>query len=92
MGQLIAKTWRQNQDLDGGTNPPSVQAISNLIDDLCLGYKLPGAGGGGYLYMVAKDPEAATRIRKILSTNPPNDKARFVEMTLSQKGLEITKS
>ena len=26
----------------------------------------PGAGGGGYLYMVAKDPEAAVRIRQIL--------------------------
>ncbi|MBR5717308.1 MAG: bifunctional fucokinase/L-fucose-1-P-guanylyltransferase [Bacteroidales bacterium] len=92
MGRLIRKTWSQNQRIDSGTNPPAVQAITQLIDDLCLGYKLPGAGGGGYLYMVAKDDEAAARIRKILLSSPPNDKARFVEMTLSQKGLEISKS
>ena len=92
MGRLIGKTWQQNQMLDRGTNPPAVAAITRLIDDLCLGYKLPGAGGGGYLYMVAKDEESATRIRKVLAQNPPNDKARFVEMTLSQKGLEISKS
>lgn len=92
MGRLIAKTWKQNQRIDNGTNPPSVRAITEKIDDLCLGYKLPGAGGGGYLYMVAKDEEAAARIRKTLTSAPPNDKARFVEMTLSQKGLEISKS
>ncbi len=92
MGRLILKTWNQNQRIDSGTNPPAVQAITRLIDDLCLGYKLPGAGGGGYLYMIAKDNEAAARIRKTLLASPPNNKARFVEMTLSQKGLEISKS
>lgn len=92
MGRLIGKTWQQNQRIDSGTNPPAVQAITQQIDDLCLGYKLPGAGGGGYLYMVAKDEEAAARIRKTLTSCPPNNKARFVEMTLSSKGLEISKS
>ena len=92
MGRLIRKTWTQNQRLDSGTNPASVKAITDMIDDLCLGYKLPGAGGGGYLYMVAKDEDAASRIKKILTSNPPNDKARFVDMTLSHKGLEISKS
>lgn len=92
MGRLIRKTWVQNQRLDKGTNPESVKAITDKIDDLCLGYKLPGAGGGGYLYMVAKDEEAASRIKKILNSNPTNDKARFVDMTLSHKGLEISKS
>ncbi|MBQ0057895.1 MAG: bifunctional fucokinase/L-fucose-1-P-guanylyltransferase [Bacteroidales bacterium] len=92
MGRLVAKTWQQNQALDSGTNPDGVKAITRQIDDLCLGYKLPGAGGGGYLYMVAKDEEAAARIKKTLNGNPLNDKARFVDMTLSSKGLEISKS
>lgn len=92
MGRLIRKTWKQNQLLDEGTNPPAVQALTERIDDLCLGYKLPGAGGGGYLYMVAKDPDAALRIRQLLTENRPNDRARFVEMSLSDKGLEISRS
>ena len=92
MGRLIRKTWKQNQLLDEGTNPPAVQALTERIDDLCLGYKLPGAGGGGYLYMVAKDPDAALQIRRILTENRPNGRARFVEMSLSNKGLEISRS
>ena len=92
MGQLVRKTWTQNQLLDSGTNPESVEALTRLIDDLCLGYKLPGAGGGGYLYMIAKDPEAAARIKQILTDNSTRKNARFVEMDLSTKGLQISRS
>ena len=92
MGRLIRKTWAQNQMLDNGTNPDAVRRLTQLVDDLCLGYKLPGAGGGGYLYMIAKDPDAAARIKQILSEHRPNDKARFVDMTLSTKGLQVSRS
>ena len=92
MGRLVGKTWEQNKKLDAGTNPPEVEAIIRQIHDYCLGYKLPGAGGGGYLYMVAKSPEAAARIRSILTQNPPNACARFVDMTLSDKGFQVSRS
>lgn len=92
MGRLIAKTWEQNQALDTGTNPPSVQSIIQKVEDFCWGLKLPGAGGGGFLYMVAKDPDAATRIRQELLASPPNPRARFIDMTLSRTGLQISRS
>lgn len=91
-GRLVSKTWSQNKALDSGTNPPAVEAIIDLIKDYTLGYKLPGAGGGGYLYIIAKDPKAALRIRDILTENQPNPNARFVEMSLSNKGLQISRS
>lgn len=92
MGELIGKTWQQNQLIDAGTNPAGVQTITEMVDDLCLGYKLPGAGGGGYLYMVAKDPEAAAIIKKRLQQNPQNPNARFVDMTISETGLQVSRS
>ena len=92
MGLAVRRTWQQNQQLDSGTNPPEVAALTALVDDLCLGYKLPGAGGGGYLYMVAKDPEAAARIKTILNENRRNANARFVDMTLSKQGLQVSRS
>lgn len=91
-GLLVGKTWQQNQALDSGTNPAAVRAVTDLVDDLCLGYKLPGAGGGGYLYMVAKDPEAAARIKQTINENRTNANARFVEMSLSRKGLQVSRS
>lgn len=91
-GRLVGKTWEQNQALDAGTNPPAVATLISLVKEYASGYKLPGAGGGGYLYMVAKDPEAAVRIRRILSDRPLHPNARFVEMSLSGKGLQISRS
>ena len=92
MGLLVRKTWQQNQMLDSGTNPEEVRKITDLIDDLCLGYKLPGAGGGGYLYMVAKDPDAAARIKKVLTENQQHSNARFVDMNISMNGLQVSRS
>ncbi|MDE5826035.1 MAG: bifunctional fucokinase/L-fucose-1-P-guanylyltransferase, partial [Duncaniella sp.] len=91
-GELVRKTWQQKIAIDRGTNPPEVEAITRRIDDLCLGYKLPGAGGGGYLYMVAKDPEAAARIRQRLHTDPLRPNARLVDLSLSRSGLTVTRS
>ncbi|MDR0962966.1 MAG: bifunctional fucokinase/L-fucose-1-P-guanylyltransferase [Mediterranea sp.] len=91
-GALVGKSWMQNKALDSGTNPPEVEAIIAAIKDYTLGYKLPGAGGGGYLYMVAKDPQAAVRIRETLTRQVPNPRARFVEMSLSGKGFQVSRS
>lgn len=91
-GALVAKTWNLNKRLDAGTEPPAVAALCQQVTDLCSGYKLPGAGGGGYLYMVAKDPDAAIRIKQLLTEHPSAPSARFVDMTLSNQGLQISRS
>lgn len=92
MGLSVRKTWEQNKALDRGTNPEAVEAIIRRIEDFAWGYKLPGAGGGGYLYIIAKDPEATGRIKQILNQNPPNKLARFVDVALSGKGMQISRS
>ncbi|MCM1484031.1 MAG: bifunctional fucokinase/fucose-1-phosphate guanylyltransferase, partial [Muribaculaceae bacterium] len=91
-GRLVGLTWEQNRSLDPGTDPQAVRAIIDQVKDYTLGLKLPGAGGGGFLYMVAKDPEAALRIRRRLTDHAPNPRARFVEMTLSSTGLQTSRS
>ncbi|MDR0748325.1 MAG: bifunctional fucokinase/L-fucose-1-P-guanylyltransferase [Tannerellaceae bacterium] len=92
-GRLAGKTWEQNKAIDPGATLPAVEEIISLVKDYSLGYKLPGAGGGGYLYIIAKDPQASGHIRRILSTSPlrrPN--ARLVDMSLSRTGLQISRS
>jgi galactokinase/mevalonate kinase-like predicted kinase len=91
-GALVRQTWEQNKALDAGTNPPVIEEIARRIDDLCAGYKLPGAGGGGFMYMIAKDREAARRIREILTHNPVTPNARFVDMSVSTSGLQVSRS
>lgn len=92
MGRLVRKTWAQNRALDSGSDPAEVRRMTDLIDDLALGYKLAGAGGGGYLYIVAKDADAAGHIKQLFNANRPNANARFVDMSLSDKGLQVSRS
>ena len=92
LGALVRLTWEKNKTLDAGTNPPVIEEICRRIDDLCAGYKLPGAGGGGFMYMIAKDQEAARRIREILTHNPVTPNARFVDMSVSTSGLQVSRS
>lgn len=92
VGRLVRKTWQQNQAIDSGTNPEAVSRMTALIDDLALGYKLAGAGGGGYLYIAAKDQDAAARIKQVLNANRPNANARFVDMSVSTVGLQVSRS
>ena len=91
-GRLVRKTWQQNQRIDAGTCPTAIRLLCDTIDDLCLGYKLPGAGGGGYMYMIAKDPQAAAIIKQRLQDNPLNKNARFVDMNISGTGLQVSRS
>jgi galactokinase/mevalonate kinase-like predicted kinase len=88
----VARTWELKRALDPLTDPAPVAAIIDRTRDWLDAWKLPGAGGGGFLLMLAKDPRAAARARAELESRPPNARARFVKMTLSRQGLQITKS
>jgi len=92
LAEKVAISWALNQRLDEGTNPPVVQQIIDRVDDLLLGYKLLGAGGGGYLMMFAKSAEAAVRAKKLLEAEPPNNRARFVDFSVSSTGFQVSRS
>lgn len=88
----VGTSWRFNQRLDSGTNTAETQAIIHQISDYMTSCKLLGAGGGGYLLIFAKDVTAAARVRQILTTNPINNRARFVEWNISTHGFKVSRS
>ncbi|MDO9613390.1 MAG: bifunctional fucokinase/fucose-1-phosphate guanylyltransferase, partial [Bacteroidota bacterium] len=92
LGRNIHTSWQLNQKLDAGTNTPEIQKIIDRISPWIIGQKLLGAGGGGFMLIIAKDEEAAAHIRNELTTNPINKRARLVDFSVSQSGLQVTKS
>ena len=92
LAEKVAISWAMNQRLDEGTNPMVIRKIIERVDDYLLGYKLLGAGGGGYLMMFAKSAEAALRAKQNLESNPPNARARFVDFTVSKTGFQVSRS
>ena len=88
----IDLSWQLNQALDSGTNPPQVSSIIERIEPHVSGLKLSGAGGGGFMYLIAKDAAHARQLRQELESDPPNEGARFVDMSVSTTGLQVTRS
>jgi len=92
LAERLAISWELNQALDEGTNPPEIQEMTQRVDDLLIGYKLLGAGGGGYLLMFAKSADAAVKAKRLLDENPPNTRARFVDFRISHTGFRVSRS
>ena len=92
LAEKVAISWELNQQLDEGTNPPVIQSIIKKVNEFLLGYKLLGAGGGGYLVMFSKSAEAAVKVRRTLESKPPNSRARFVEFSISDTGFQVSRS
>jgi len=88
----LRESWRLNQLLDKGTNVPEVAALIARCGPALAGCKLAGAGGGGFLLLQAKDPDAAAWIRANLEKEPINARSRFVDWAVSNDGLQITRS
>lgn len=92
LGRQIHKSWMLNQQLDSGTNTPEIQKIIDKIEPYILGQKLLGAGGGGFMLILANDEPSATLVKQIFTAQPINKRARFVDFKISQTGFQVTKS
>jgi fucokinase len=70
LGAMFAEVWRLHQELDPNCSNPEVDRLLAKVSDWSLGWKLAGAGGGGFAGILAKDVQAAQRIRHCLSEIP----------------------
>jgi galactokinase/mevalonate kinase-like predicted kinase len=82
--------WSCKKAIDSGATNPRIEAILRPIQRQLSGYELPGAGGGGFIFMMARDPDAAAAVRKRLTRRPPNRVARFYDFAIDQKGIAVS--
>jgi fucokinase len=67
IGNLFCEVWRLHQDLDPNCSNPAVDRLLAPVHDWSHGWKLAGAGGGGFVAIMAKDRAAAQKIRTYLT-------------------------
>jgi galactokinase/mevalonate kinase-like predicted kinase len=88
LGELLDRHWQLNQVLDPHTTNAPINAILDQARPYIYGAKLAGAGGGGFLMMLARDAEAAQALRAVLAQTAPEGGA-FVRYRLADEGLRI---
>jgi len=89
-GALIDVAWRLNKQIDPGSTTDLIDEILGRVKPYMLGAKLLGAGGGGFLLIVAKSAADAQSLRTLLTNSPPNERARFFDYEISEEGLAVT--
>ncbi|MBI3922311.1 MAG: hypothetical protein HY318_12900, partial [Armatimonadetes bacterium] len=67
-GQLLTRHWNLNKALDPGSATSQINGIFDRLQPWMSGGKMCGAGGGGFMVVLARDAEGAERIRKLLAS------------------------
>ena len=82
--------WELKKAIDPGATTPVIESLIDRVKPLLSAWELPGAGGGGFLLMIARSRRDASRVREMLIAHPPNAQARFYEPAIDDSGLSIT--
>lgn len=88
--RAIAQYGQYKRGIDPGSTNARVEAVLSPFARDIDARLLCGAGGGGFAMVIAKDPQAAARIRHRLATNPPNPLAREFPFRVDTQGLKVT--
>lgn len=73
LGGILLEAWRLHQELDPFCSNRSVDELFAFADPYCCGYKLVGAGGGGFALLLAKNPSCARELRRALEESDTFD-------------------
>jgi galactokinase/mevalonate kinase-like predicted kinase len=88
LGGLLDRHWQLNQVLDPHTANAPINAILNRARPFIHGAKLAGAGGGGFLMLLARDEQAAVALQKALLLDAPASSG-MVNYRIAEEGMRI---
>jgi len=86
----VAQYWDLKKRIDPGSTNAPIEALLRSVAKETQAALLPGAGGGGFIFMIAKSAAAAQRIRRVFEAKPPNTHARFFDFDVDRQGLKVT--
>ncbi|XP_039649643.1 L-fucose kinase-like [Perca fluviatilis] len=70
LGVCLERSWQQKKLMAPGCEPASVRAMMEALQPLVLGQSLAGAGGGGFLYLLTREPRQRLAVLRVLENTP----------------------
>ncbi|KAM7397196.1 hypothetical protein PAMP_020188 [Pampus punctatissimus] len=70
LGLCLDRSWQQKKLMAPGCEPASVRAMMEALRPLVLGQSLAGAGGGGFLYLLTREPRQQQAVLQVLNNTP----------------------
>lgn len=87
LGALIGQHWEINKRMDPGCSNPFIDQLKAECAPYCYGAKLAGAGGGGFLVAVARDPAARHALDSALASRFPRGEVGVWPSAVAEEGL-----
>ncbi|XP_004600934.2 L-fucose kinase isoform X1 [Sorex araneus] len=67
LGQCLATYWEQKKLMAPGCEPRAVRRLMDVLAPHVHGQSLAGAGGGGFLYLLTKEPRQKDALEAVLA-------------------------
>jgi fucokinase len=90
MGRLLAEHWELNKRLDPGMTNLFIDHLFKVCAPFSCGAKLAGAGGGGFMMIMARDDKAPRRLAEAVREAFPKTDIAPWPCEIAEPALEIT--
>ncbi|XP_062032372.1 L-fucose kinase isoform X2 [Lepus europaeus] len=90
LGQYLTSYWEQKKRMAPGCEPLAVRRMMDVLVPYVHGQSLAGAGGGGFLYLLTKEPRQKDAVEAVLAKTEGlgNFSVHLVEV--DSQGLRLT--
>lgn len=90
LGQYLTSYWEQKKRMAPGCEPLAVRRMMDVLAPYVHGQSLAGAGGGGFLYLLTKEPRQKEAVEAVLAKTEGlgNFSVHLVEV--DSQGLRLT--
>ncbi len=91
LAESISNYWRDKKLLDPGSTNNRIETLVDLAKPYSNAVTLAGAGGGGFMFILAKSRRDANIIRSLFKANAPSSASRFYDFEICTSGISLTK-
>uniref|UniRef100_A0A3P8Z5B0 L-fucose kinase n=1 Tax=Esox lucius TaxID=8010 RepID=A0A3P8Z5B0_ESOLU len=90
-GRERFRYWGQKKVMAPGCEPAAVRTMMDALRPLALGQTLAGAGGGGFLYLLTRQPLQGGAVRQVLDNTPGLRDFSVHSVELDMEGISVLK-
>ena len=83
----VNEYWMLKKAMDPGSTNERIEYIIARMSPWTSAVSIAGAGGGGFMFILAKSAEAKNKIVASLNRRPPVKWAKFYDFDVDEKGL-----
>eukprot|EP00053_Salpingoeca_punica_P019491 m.197449 g.197449 ORF g.197449 m.197449 type:complete len:1138 (-) comp17665_c0_seq1:1255-4668(-) len=91
LGACLDRYWAQKKIMAPGCEPAFVTRIMELLQEHVHGQSMAGAGGGGFMFAVTKEPHMQDKLKELLQADPSIPaEVRFHKVTIDNVGMAFS--